>query len=105
MIEDVTRTPSKHILVEPNQHNRTTSQNELEIKVNVWGAASPPTGTEESKYFIDLIACEMAHALRNGAIVLQDALNIETIKSFSEAEKEEDGDENDDGNDTTSSIQ
>jgi hypothetical protein len=112
VIEDVTRMPSMHILVEANQEHRETSQNDLEMKVNVWGAASPPTAGEESKYSIDLIALEKANALRNGTIVLRKAFNNEPIKSFGEDDEEDefvDGGEdaftNDDDDDEASSSQ
>jgi hypothetical protein len=101
-----------HILVEANQEHRETSQNDLEMKVNVWGAASPPTAGEESKYSIDLIALEKAIALRNGTIVLRKAFNNEPIKSFGEDDEEDefvDGGEdaftNDDDDDEASSSQ
>lgn len=91
VFEDVTQTPSAHVLVEANQHHRKTSRNALEMKVNVWGDASPPTTREESRYSIDLIALEKANALRIGTIVLTKALNNEPIKSFGEEEEEDEG--------------
>lgn len=104
VIEDVTRTPSMHVLVEPNPHHRKASQSELEMKVSVWGDASPPTAREEPKYSIDLIALEKANALRTGNIVLAKALNNETIKSFGEESEDDEVDNTDDDHQTTSSY-
>lgn len=108
--ENVTRTPSRNFLVEANQHHRKKAHNELVMKVSVWGAASPPTAGDESKYSIDLIALEKANALKADTIVLTKALSIEPIKSFGDEEEDEgeetllDDDESIDDDDTASSA-
>lgn len=110
MSEDVARASSRHVLVEANQHHRKTAHNDLVMKVSVWGAASPPTAGDESKYSIDLIALEKANALKADTIVLTKALSIAAIKSFGEDEEDEgeetllDDGSNDDDDDTTSSA-
>ena len=97
VLEDVTRTPSKTVLIEANQFNRSIATDEHDIKVNVWATGAPPSSMTEPKYPIDTIVLEKIDALRNGKIVLSEELNIETIKSYGEEEEEaEDDDKNDD---------
>lgn len=117
VIEDVTRTPSRTILIEANQFNRSIAADEEDIKVNVWAAAAPPTSHSTSqKYPIDMLVVEKSDALRSGKIVLDKKLNIETIKSYGEEDEEEEDDDkdydvanadesNDDDDYTTSSTQ
>jgi hypothetical protein len=102
IIEDVTRTPSRTILIEANQFNRRIA-NEQDVKVNVWAASAPPSTQSVSKYPVDTIVLEKVNALRNGSIVLQEKLNIETLKGFGEDEEEsEDIALNDDDDDDES---
>ncbi len=106
LIENVAKVPSKHILMEANPRHRLTACSDLEMKVSVWGDASPPLLREESKYSIDLLALEKANALRMGKIFLTKTLNIEPIKSFGEDEEEYNfDDENiDDDYDSSSTL-
>lgn len=95
VIEDVTRTPSRTILIEANQFNRSIATDEQDVKVNVWAAAAPPTSHSTLKYPNDMIVLEKIDALRKGTIVLNQKLNIETIKSYGEEEEEEEDDDAD----------
>lgn len=95
VLEDVTRTPSKTVLIEANQFNRSIATDEHDVKVNVWATGAPPSSLTEPKYPIDTIVLEKIDALRNGKIVLSEELNIETIKSYGEEEDEEDAEDDD----------
>lgn len=87
VIEDTTRSPSRTILIEANQFNRRIA-NEQNVKVNVWAASAPPSTQFISKYPMDTIVLEKVNALRNGSIVLEEKLNIETLKGFGEDDEE-----------------
>lgn len=88
-IENITRTPSRCVLVEANKLTQIISTDDYDEKINVWAAAGPSEITDPSPYSIDLITLEKASAMRNGLIILREKLSVERIKSFSEEHAEE----------------
>ncbi|CAG9800974.1 unnamed protein product [Chironomus riparius] len=78
--ENITRTQSRCVLVQASEISREASTDEMDEKLNVWAALSPPIiSSYEDFNSIDLIALEKATALRNGKIVLDKKLNVESF--------------------------
>jgi len=95
--ENVTRTPSRCVLVQASEISREASTDEMDEKLNVWAALAPPIiSSYEDFNSIDLIALEKANALRNGKIVLDEKLNVESFYEKMDEHKTLSDDDNSD---------
>lgn len=105
--ENVTRTPSRCILVQASGISHEASTDEMDEKLNVWAALSPPIISSNDDYnSIDLIALEKAAALRNGKIVLDKKHNVESFyEKMDEHETLSINDDDDNSDDDAINIQ
>lgn len=103
-VEDITRTPSQCVLAQASEINRDASTDEMDEKLNVWAALAPPVTASHDDYNgINLIALEKANALRNGKIVLDEKLNVESF--YEEMVEHEAFNSDDDDDEDATNIQ
>lgn len=78
VVEKLTRTTSRCVLVEANKHTRKASQDEADARIKVWANAVPP-------YFIDLdskldaLRHEVVNAIVKGKAVLDEDHDYSSI--------------------------
>lgn len=96
IIEQITKSPSRCVLVEANKFTRKIATDKLDEKVRVWGNAVPPLHLSRPRYAIDLVALERAKMIMNGSVLLEEDREPIGLKS---SEEEQENASTDDDND------
>lgn len=72
VVENLTKTPSRCVLVEVNKFTRKSVKNELDEKIKAWGNALPPHNLTSPPADIDFKTYKMVKFLQNGAFYLHE---------------------------------
>ncbi|CAO1429759.1 unnamed protein product [Diamesa tonsa] len=72
VMEDVTLSPTRILIVEGNQQNRKASSDDTTMKLLIWGHSAPPLRITSPPSAIDAIVYEQTKVLLNGSIYLDE---------------------------------